>query len=133
MSQQANCPSCGGPITFKVSTSLVTVCPHCKSAVGRGDRGLETLGKVADLVETESPLDVGVKGRFAGMPFELVGRTQFQHPAGGVWDEWYAAFPDGNWGWLAEAMGRFFLTFQTAAPPDLPGYEQIELGQRVEI
>lgn len=133
MSQQANCPSCGGPITFKVSTSLVAVCPHCKSVVGRGDRGLETLGKVADLVETNSPLDVGVKGRFGGLPFELVGRTQFQHPAGGVWDEWYAAFGDGHWGWLAEAMGRFFLTYQTATPPGLPSYDRLTLGQRVEI
>jgi hypothetical protein len=84
MSVQANCPACGGPVVFKVGTSLVAVCPYCRSVIGRGDRGLESLGKVADLVETASPLDVGVKGRFEGVPFELTGRTQFQHPAGGV-------------------------------------------------
>ena len=58
MSLKANCPACGGPVTFTVGTSLVTICPYCHSAVGRGDRGLESLGKVADLVTTESPLDV---------------------------------------------------------------------------
>jgi hypothetical protein len=133
MSLKANCPACGGPVEFKVGTSLVTVCPYCRSVVGRGDRGLESLGKVADLVETQSPLDVGVKGRFDGVPFELTGRTQFNHPAGGVWDEWYAAFRDGRWGWLAEAQGRFYLTFEKPTPPDLPGYEQLRLGQEVDV
>ena len=32
-----------------------------------------------------------------------------------MWDEWYAAFADGRWGWLAEAQGRFYMTFQIAA------------------
>ncbi len=133
MSLKANCPSCGGPVTFQVSTSLVTVCDYCRSVVGRGDRGLESLGKVADLVETDSPLDVGIKGSWAGMPFTLTGRTQFQHPAGGVWDEWYAATGDGKWGWLAEAGGRFYLTFETPPPADLPSYDQIQLGQPVTL
>jgi hypothetical protein len=133
MSTEANCPACGGPITFKVGTSLVAVCPYCRSVVGRGDRGLESLGKVADLVETESPLDVGVKGRFDGVPFQLTGRTQFKHPAGGVWDEWYAAFTDGRWGWLAEAQGRFYLTFENTSPPELPAYDRLQLGQRVDV
>jgi Zn finger protein HypA/HybF involved in hydrogenase expression len=133
MSVSANCPACGGPVTFNVSTSLVTVCPYCRSVVARGDRGLESLGKVADLVETASPLDVGVKGRFDGVPFALTGRTQFQHPAGGVWDEWYAAFTDGRWGWLAEAQGRFYLTFEKPTPPDLPSYEALQLGQKLDV
>src|SRR5215218_4746624 len=131
MSQQANCPSCGAMLTFKVGTSLVAVCPHCKSVVGRGDRGLETLGKVADLVQTLSPLDVGTRGRFAGVAFELVGRTQFNHPAGGVWDEWYAAFADGKWGWLAEAQGRFYMTFERPAPADAPAFDALRLGQPI--
>ena len=133
MSVQANCPACGGPCVFKVSTSLVTVCPYCQSVVARGDRGLESLGKGADLVETASPLDVGVKGRFDGVPFSLTGRTQFQHPAGGVWDEWYAAFADGRWGWLAEAQGKFYLTFEKPAPPGLPAYDALRLGQQIDV
>ena len=42
------------------------------------------------------PLDIGLKGRYEGAPFTLTGRTQYRHPAGGVWDEWYAAFDDGR-------------------------------------
>ncbi len=133
MSQKANCPACGAPVEFKVGTSLVTVCEYCRSVVGRGDRGLETLGKVADLVETQSPLDVGLKGRYENVPFDLVGRTQYKHPAGGVWDEWYAAFADGRWGWLAEAQGRFYMTFERPAPAGLPGYDELRLGQTVGV
>jgi hypothetical protein len=132
MSLQANCPACGGPCTFTVGTSLVAICPYCRSVVARGDRGLESLGKVADLVETASPLDVGIKGRFDGVPFTLTGRTQFAHPAGGVWDEWYAAFADGRWGWLAEAQGRFYLTFEKPVSEETPGYTALQLGQKVD-
>jgi DNA-directed RNA polymerase subunit M/transcription elongation factor TFIIS len=133
MSQQANCPNCGALLTFKVGTSLVAVCDHCKSIVGRGDRGLETLGQVADLVQTLSPLEIGTRGSFAGLRFELVGRTQYHHPAGGVWDEWYAAFPNNRWGWLAETMGRFFLTFEEPPPPGLPRFDDIRLNERISL
>lgn len=113
MSQiQAACPACGAPITFKRGSSIVVVCEFCNSAVARGDRRLEDLGKVAELVETGSPLDVGLRGVYRGVPFELTGRAQLGHSAGGMWDEWYAAFQDGRLGWLAEAQGRFYLTFQ---------------------
>src|SRR5436309_619137 len=115
-------------VDFKVSTALVTVCPYCNSVVGRSDKGLEDLGKVADLVESGSPLDVWLKGRFQGVPFDLTGRVQYAHPAGGVWDEWYAHFADGRWGWLAEAQGRFYLTFESPAPPDLPPFAAPELA-----
>jgi hypothetical protein len=91
---------------------LVTVCAYCRSVVARGDRKLEDLGKVADLVQTDSVLEVGRKGHYERTPFELTGRAQLGHAAGGVWDEWYAAFKDGRWGWIAEAQGRFYLTFQ---------------------
>jgi hypothetical protein len=116
-----------------VGTSLVTVCAYCKSVVARGDRGLESLGKVSDLVETQSPLDVGLKGRFENVPFDLVGRTQYKHPMGGVWDEWYAAFADGKWGWLAEAQGRFYLTFERPVPADLPSYDNLQLEQKIDV
>jgi hypothetical protein len=51
-------------------------------------------------------------GAYRGVGFQLTGRAQLQHGAGGVWDEWYMAFDDGRWGWLAEAQGRFYLTFE---------------------
>ena len=105
---EASCPACGAPISFKIGSSIVVVCEFCNSVIARGDRKLEDLGKVADLAETGSPLDIGLRGMYQGVSFELTGRAQLGHEAGGVWDEWYAAFADGRWGWLAEAQGRFY-------------------------
>lgn len=123
----ANCPACGGPIEFTIGSSIVVVCDHCRSVVARTDRALEDLGKVAALVDTGSPLRRDLPGKFHGTGFRLTGRTQMEHEAGGLWDEWYAAFDDGRWGWIAEAQGKFYLTFATGAK-DLPSAEQIEVG-----
>jgi hypothetical protein len=134
MSVQVSCPGCGGPIVFKLGSSIVGICPYCRSAVARGDRRVEDLGKVAALADTESPLEVGLRGKYQGVPFDLVGRAQLAHPAGGLWDEWYAAFADGRWGWLAEAQGRFYLTFRFAAKPgSLPAFSQLQLGQSLPL
>ena len=133
MSVEAPCPACGAPIAFKTGSSIVLVCEFCHSVVARGDRKLEDLGKVADLVETGSPLDIGLRGVYQGVPFELTGRAQLGHQAGGLWDEWYGSFQDGRWGWLAEAQGKFYLTFQQSLPEQslIPPFEMIQPGQPV--
>ncbi|MBI4601264.1 MAG: DUF4178 domain-containing protein [Planctomycetes bacterium] len=112
---EVSCPGCGAPIRFEVGSSVVRVCARCGSAVARGDRDPEDLGKVAALADTGSRLALGLRGRREGVGFQVVGHVQLEHPAGGTWDEWYAAFSDGRWGWLAEAQGKLYLTF--AGPP----------------
>lgn len=133
MALRANCPACGAEVLFKTGSSVVLVCEFCRSVVARTDRGIEDLGKVADVVESGSPLEVGLRGVYLGVAFELTGRAQLQHAAGGFWDEWYAAFADGRWGWLAEAQGRFYLTFQIQVPSPnaLPSFDSLQLGQQV--
>ena len=130
----ANCPACGAPVEFKSGQSIVVICSYCRSAVARTDRDLKDLGKVAELVETGSPLDVGLRGTWRDVSFELTGRAQLGHEMGGQWDEWYATFANGWLGWLAEAQGRFYLTFQHPIPQDvaLPSFDQLQLGQTVQ-
>src|SRR5262245_54681412 len=55
------------------------------------------------------------------------------HAMGGVWDEWYATFSNGWVGWLAEAQGRFYLTFYQPLPEGvaLPTFDQLQIGQQV--
>jgi hypothetical protein len=129
----ANCPSCGAPVEFKSGQSIVVICQYCRSAVARTDRELKDLGKVAELVETGSPLDVGLRGKWKDVPFELTGRAQLGHEMGGQWDEWYATFANGWLGWLAEAQGRFYITFQYPIPEgvQVPSFDQLQLGQQV--
>jgi len=133
LSVEVSCPACGATISFKIGSSVVVVCEYCHSVIARGDRSFEDLGKVADIVDTGSPLDVGLKGVYQGVPFELTGRAQLGHEAGGVWDEWYAAFQDGKWGWLAEAQGKFYMTFAQEMPEQalIPPFQALELGEPV--
>ncbi|HET6573462.1 MAG TPA: DUF4178 domain-containing protein [Fimbriiglobus sp.] len=133
MSVRVACPGCGGPVVFEVGSALAAVCPQCRSVVARGDRSVENLGKVAELVETGAVLKVGLTGRYDGAKFQLTGRTQLGHEAGGVWDEWYADF-GGRWGWLAESQGRFHMTFERPGAGDgLPEYTGVDPGRSVTI
>ena len=129
----ATCPACGAPVEFKSGQSIVVICSFCRSAVARTDRDLKDLGKVSELVETGSPLDIGVSGTWRDTPFELTGRAQLGHEMGGQWDEWYATFQNQWLGWLAEAQGRFYLTFQYTIPDNvtLPTFDQLQLGQTI--
>ncbi len=126
---KTSCPNCGAEIEFRYDDSFVRICSHCNNAVERTDRGLETLGKVADLVPIESPLRLFSEGHFGSSSFLLVGMAQIRHAQGGIWQEWYAKFDGGRWGWLAEAQGRYYLTFHDESwkPIDLrslaPGHE----------
>ncbi|MGI8640568.1 MAG: DUF4178 domain-containing protein [Pyrinomonadaceae bacterium] len=130
---KANCPSCAAPIEFKAGSTIVLVCPFCRSAVARTDRGLDDLGKVAEIVESESPLKIGLRGEFKGHKFELTGRAQLKHELGGFWDEWYATFSNGWVGWLAEAQGKFYLTFYQPLPEgaQIPSFNSLQIGQAV--
>ena len=126
----ANCPSCGAPIEFAIGSSIVVICKFCHALVARTDRGVEDYGKVAALVDTGSPLRTGITGKYRGHGFRLTGRSQMKHQAGGVWDEWYAAFDDGRWGWVAEAAGKFYITFRTAEE-HVPEIGELKLGSPV--
>lgn len=128
----AACPSCGAPIEFRYDDTFVRVCQYCNAAVGRGDRGLESLGKMADLARTESPLALYASGKIDGFGYTLTGRAQIEHPAGGGWQEWYARFDDGRWGWLAEAQGRFQLSFHSPVGP-LPAWHTLRPGMTLEL
>lgn len=95
---------------------------------------MSDLGKVAEIVESESPLKLGLKGIWNGNRFELTGRAQLRHQMGGFWDEWYATFSNGWVGWLAEAQGKFYLTFYQPLPEGrvLPTFDALQIGQIVQ-
>src|SRR5262245_34005375 len=107
---QGNCPNCGAPLEFGVGSSLAKVCEYCRATVHRTDRGLENLGRMADLAATPSLIAIGDEGTLGGRPIRVFGRVQLDHGAG-PWDEYYVAFDHGqSWGWLAYAEGNWRVT-----------------------
>lgn len=105
-----DCPSCRAPVEFRPGAGKIKVCEYCHTVVLRGDAGLERLGRVADLFDTEAPLKVGLEGRYQGAGFVVTGRIQKSNGAG-TWDEWYLLFEDEREAWLAESEGEWKLLF----------------------
>jgi hypothetical protein len=109
----------------------VRVCSYCRTAVLRTDRGIESMGQFADLVPMESPLRLFAEGQLGSQSFLLVGMAQLRHQAGGLTQEWYAKF-SGSWGWLAEAQGRYYMTFEVEGA-QLPPLERLAPGSQVTL
>ena len=99
------CPGCRAPVEFRPGAGKVKVCEYCNTVVLRGEANLESLGKVAELADTESPLKLGLSGQHSGARFTVVGRLQKSNKAG-LWDEWCLNFDDGRTGWLSESEGE---------------------------
>ena len=85
---RAPCPSCGAPVEFRSAQSTHAVCAYCRSAVVREGDALKRIGRMAELFEDFSPLQLMAAGRWQGRAFTLVGR-QRAVPA-------YAARPAGG-------------------------------------
>ncbi|MBE7412491.1 MAG: DUF4178 domain-containing protein [Leptospiraceae bacterium] len=103
------CPNCGSKVPFISKSSLFAVCPNCKSSSIRKDMDLETYGKVSELQDDSSPLQIGTTGKYLNNSFSIIGRIQLKYELG-FWNEWYFIDDKGNAGWIGEAMGQFMVT-----------------------
>lgn len=135
---QGNCPSCGAPVEFTAGSAQVVVCSYCQTVVARKGLNLEAHGKIGTIVDTDSPLRLGLEGRHAGVGYRLVGHLQKDHGAG-PWDEWYVEFDDARTGWLSESEGAFHLLFEAGEEEELlleelvPGYRFSLRKQRLVV
>jgi hypothetical protein len=74
----------------------------------RHNLDLSLIGKVAQLPDDISPIQIGTRGSYRGRNFEIIGRLKVRWDAG-TWNEWYAHFTDG---WLADAQGEYMMSFR---------------------
>jgi Domain of unknown function (DUF4178) len=130
--QQVTCPGCGAPVQFKSSASVLAVCEFCKTTLLKDAESVKNLGKMSDLLEDYSPLQIGTSGQFAHKSFSLIGRIQLQY-AGGFWNEWYALFDDGSAGWVSDASGQYVVSFLQPAPAELPLFEKLAPGRPLSV
>ena len=70
---KTDCPSCGAPVHAHSATAVTLVCGYCNSMLVRQDHTLIDTGRDSALLEDFSPLQIGVRGRFATQSFTLVG------------------------------------------------------------
>lgn len=97
----------------------------------RTGQDLSAIGKVADLVPTAAVMTVGDTGKIGQRGFRVGGRLQLDHGRG-PWDEWYVAFDDGHWAWVAQAQGDYYITFPVEGA-DLPAWDALSPEDTVEL
>ncbi|MDQ5914845.1 MAG: hypothetical protein QG584_729 [Pseudomonadota bacterium] len=128
----ASCPSCGAPVEFKSTASLYAVCEYCRSTLLRHGEDLENIGRMADLLEDSSLIQIGTEGKFRGVHFGVIGRIQLKHESG-IWNEWHILFDDGRAGWLSEASGEYVVSAQVAVKEEIPPFESLQPEMAVTL
>jgi predicted RNA-binding Zn-ribbon protein involved in translation (DUF1610 family) len=96
----------------------VALCGYCQTVVAQRNLNVEALGRVSALPPDQTPLQIGAVGKVAGKQFSLIGRIRVTW-GNGAWNEWYAHFGDGHYGWVAETQGFFIISWQLPLPPGL--------------
>lgn len=133
---QAPCPGCGAPVEFRSAQSTHAVCAYCQSTVVRSGDVLQRLGKMAELFDDHSPLQLMATGRVPldgkELPFTLVGRLQFKGDAG-VWTEWTAFLDDGTLATLSEDNGAYVFTRAIDPGRELPEARRFRVGTTTAI
>ncbi|GAB4396404.1 MAG: DUF4178 domain-containing protein [Rhodoferax sp.] len=136
---EAPCPGCGAPVAFASAQSTHAVCAYCQSTVVRRGEVLARIGKMAELFDDHSLLQMHAQGRWGGQGFVLVGRLQYRYGEG-VWSEWHALRDDGSSLFLSEDNGAYVMAWALAAPAQtpspealVPGSTQTLLGQRYSV
>lgn len=126
------CPSCGVELIFESKASPVAVCAECGCAAIREDINVRDLGKVADLQEDGTPLQLGVKGAYRERPFTIIGRCQIAYDKG-FWNEWFLDFNAGQDGRLVEAMGFYSVLFLSPVSAERLSPDTLKIGGQVNL
>ena len=129
---RAACPGCGAPVQFRSAQSTHAVCEYCHSTVVRQGDVLARVGKMAELFDDHSLLQLGASGKFGGMGFVLVGRLQYKS-ANGVWTEWEAVQDDGQPASLSEDNGAYVYARPRQVQRDIPSADRFRLGATTAI
>jgi len=126
-----SCPSCGAPVTFRSAASVMAVCGFCNSTLVKEADAVRNIGRMAEVLEDFSPIQINTSGTIDGRSFTVVGRIQLRYPAG-FWNEWYVLDDHGEGAWLSDGSGQYTVTREVdrASLPNvaLPAFEQIAAG-----
>ena len=128
----AHCPSCGAPVSFRSAASVYAVCEFCKSTLLRDGEDLKDLGRMAELMDDPSLIQIGSEGAFRGLHFGVIGRIQLKHESG-IWNEWHILFDDGRSSWLSQAGGEYVVSAQVPVSETLPAFETLKPEMQVSV
>jgi Domain of unknown function (DUF4178) len=129
---RAPCPGCGAPVEFLSAQSTHAVCGYCQSTVVRSGETLARVGKMAELFDDHSPLQLMASGKAGEQAFTLVGRLQYKSGSG-TWTEWNAFLPDGTTASLSEDNGAYVFMRRQDMVREVPAAEHFRVGATTAI
>ena len=127
-----SCPSCGAPVSFRSHASVMAVCEFCRTTVHKDAGAVQDLGKLSEVLEDYSPIQIGTSGKVGGRPFTVIGRIQLRYDAG-MWNEWYLMYDDGEAGWLGDASGQYTVTAERPLPEQWPVFDMARVGAQFDL
>jgi hypothetical protein len=110
----------------------MAVCEYCKATVLKDADSVKDIGKMSDVLEDYSPVQIGTSGSFGGRNFTVIGRIQLRYSAG-LWNEWYLLFDNGDSAWLGDASGQYTLSTERPADQQLPAFADLTPAQPLTI
>lgn len=130
--QNVSCPSCGAQVQFRSAASVMAVCEYCKTTILKDADSVKDLGKMSDVLEDYSPIQIGTSGSFGSQGFTVIGRIQLRYSAG-RWNEWYVMFDDGKTAWLGDSSGLYTFTTERKATTPLPAFADLAPSRTYSI
>ena len=88
---------------------------------------LRRIGKMAELFDDHSPLQLQSSGSWNGKAFTLIGRLQYQYGEG-TWTEWHALLADGSNATLGEDNGAYVFSMPLALGREVPPAASLRVG-----
>lgn len=93
---------------------------------------MEAMGKMAELPEDMSVIQIGACGQYNNKAFEVIGRQKITW-SDGNWNEWFILFSDGKEAWLAESQGQYSISFQVVIKDRLPSLRDVKVNSRFNL
>jgi ribosomal protein S27E len=129
---RAACPGCGAAVEFRSLASTYAVCGYCQSTIVREGDALSRIGKMSEVFDDYSPLQILSQGKFNEVGFTVVGRLQYKYREG-TWSEWLCALDDGSTASLSEDNGSFVWSKAASTQRTLPKPQQWVIGNTTAI
>jgi ribosomal protein S27E len=129
---KAACPGCGAAVEFRSLASTHAVCGFCQSTIVRDGDALQRIGKMSEVFDDYSPLQLFSQGKYNNVGFTVVGRLQYKY-RDGSWSEWLCALDDGSTASLSEDNGSFVWSVAANTQRTLPKPQQWVLGNTTAI
>jgi ribosomal protein S27E len=129
---RAACPGCGAAVEFRSLASTHAVCSYCQSTIVRDGEALSRIGKMSEVFDDYSPLQILSQGKFNSVGFTVIGRLQYKY-RDGSWSEWLCALDDGSTASLSEDNGSFVWSKAASTQRTLPKPQQWVIGNTTAI